>query len=137
MSKKQVFTKEEARELGISLELLNKWQSSMDIIWSFLLAYTKKDTTSKVEAIDNRIVLNYHGEVTYNIGCFFLNSSYIELKIEKENDKEFGASLSHIDQYGREGIIRCLSAIITFSNSGGNNTKSKSHESKPSRKTRS
>lgn len=108
------FTEAEAKELGEPLELLNKWQFVMDTLWGFFTAYARTEKAVTVEKKDNKILFRLNGGNDFKIFVNLYNRKYLSLCIEIEGNDEFRATVNNIDAFGKAGIIRTVSNILTY-----------------------
>lgn len=107
------FTKQDAQELNMPLPLLRKWELVMNTLWSFFLAYAKKEKKVKIKNQENKIYYKLGNGHQYIIWVDFYNNSYLCLKIEIKDVKDFEVRISKIDELGKEGIIRTVANILT------------------------
>lgn len=107
------FTAKEAKELGIPLPLLNKWQYVMDTLWSFFVAYSKTEKKVQLNNKSNSILYRLADGHHFNISVFFMNTKYLELIIRIDDNDDFEVRISNIDQFKKEGIIRTVAEILT------------------------
>lgn len=108
------FTKKDARELGMPLPLLNKWKTVMDELWCFFSSYKIRNKVVSLSAVDNVILFQNNNGHKYQIGVNFYNQKYLSLFVKIEGNDDFEAMINNIDEFGREGIIRTVAAIVTY-----------------------
>ena len=108
------FTEEEAKELGEPLELCHKWQFVMDTLWAFFLAYSQKEKNVSVVNDANLICFRLKDGHAFQIGVNFYNNKYLSLFVKIDGNDEFEATVNNIDAFGKEGIIRTVSNILTY-----------------------
>jgi hypothetical protein len=108
------FTEEDAVEMRQPLALLRKWETVMNILWNFFVAYSEAEKAVYVESQDNSIVFQLGNGNKFEIGINLVNRKYLSLFVKIEDNEEFEATVNNIDAFGEEGIIKTVSNILTF-----------------------
>lgn len=108
------FTEEDAVEMRQPLALLRKWETVMNILWNFFVAYSEAEKAVYVESQDNSIVFQLGNGNKFEIGTNLVNRKYLSLFVKIEDNEEFEATVNNIDAFGEEGIIKTVSNILTF-----------------------
>ena len=108
------FTEKDAIEMGESLPLLRKWETVMNILWSFFLAYSIREKNVSVVNDANLIRFRLKDGHNFQIGVNFYNQKYLSLFVKIEGNDEFEATINNIDAFGKEGIIKTVSHILTY-----------------------
>lgn len=109
-----MFTEKEANDIGSPIELLNKWEEVMNIMWKFFLAYAAIEKKVKVENKSNCIYFQLDHGHNFEIGVNMYNNKYLSLFIKIVDNDEFEATINNIDQFGKEGIIKVVSEVLTY-----------------------
>ena len=92
----------------IKEELANKWEFTMNVIWSFLKSYSEwepKVRFSKIE--DSKINFQLGEGLIYDIKCFFVNNKYLQLEITVAEEPDFVASDRLILLNVRVALAKC------------------------------
>lgn len=113
------FTKKDAIEIGAPLPLLRKWETVMNILWSFFLAYADAEKNVQIKSEANLIKFQLKGGNKFEIGVNLYNRKYLSLFIKIDGNDEFEATVNNIDVFGKEGIIRTVSNILTYAENVG------------------
>lgn len=108
------FTKDDEKKLGLPLPLLKKWEFVMNTLWAFMRAYQKAAEGSKVTGEKNEIQFTSQDGIRFDISLKFYNSKYLCLKITRPDISDFSVSITHIDEFGKEGMIRTVSDVLTY-----------------------
>lgn len=108
------FTEKDAVEMGKSLPLLRKWETVMNTLWSFFLAYADAEKNVQIKNEANLIKFQLKDGNKFEIGVNFYNSKYLSLFVKIDGNDEFEATINNIDAFGKEGIIRTVSNILTY-----------------------
>jgi len=108
------FTEQDASEIGEPLQLLHKWEFVMNTLWSFFLAYSEKEKNVKPFNKANVILLSLKDGHKFKIFVDIYNRKYLSLSIEIEGHEDFAVSINNIDKFGKEGILRTVSNILTY-----------------------
>lgn len=108
------FTEKEAIEMGEPLPLLHAWQFVMNTLWSFFLAYSEAEKNVSVVNDANQILFRLKGGHQFKIFVNFYNRKYLSLAVEIEGNEDFEVRINNIDSFGKEGIIRTVSNILTY-----------------------
>lgn len=108
------FTEKDAIEFDEPLPLLQKWETVMNTLWSFFLAYSNAEKNVRVRNESNLIKFQLKGGHKFEIGVNFYNREYLSLFVKIEGNEEFEATINNIDAFGKEGIIRTVSNILTY-----------------------
>lgn len=108
------FTEKDAVNLAMPLPLLKKWEKVMNILWSFFLAYAEAEKEVYIKSEDNTIKFQLGNGNKFEIGVNFCNEKYLSLFVKIECNDEFEATINNIDAFGKEGIIRTVSSILTY-----------------------
>lgn len=107
------FTEQEAKKMKLPLALLNKWDFVMNTLWAFFLAYSKAERKVVINNKENTIFFSLDKGHQFKIFVNFVNSSYLSLVIEIEGKEDSIATINYIDHFGKGGIIRVVSEILT------------------------
>lgn len=108
------FTEKDAIELGEPLPLLRKWETVMDILWSFFMSYAEAEKNVRIKSEENLIKFQLKDGNKFEIGVNFYNSKYLSLFVKIDGNDEFEATVNNIDAFGKEGIIKTVSDILTY-----------------------
>lgn len=108
------FTKLYAIKNGMPLQLLRKWETVMNTLWSFFMSYAESEKQVKVKNEDNCIKFQLANGHVFEIGVNFYNSKFLSLYVKIEGNDEFEATINNIDAFGKEGIIRTVADILTY-----------------------
>lgn len=87
----------------------------MNILWSFFSAYAKQAENVQIKNEENTIKYQTGVGHKFEIGINLINSEYLQLYIKIEGNEEFEATINNIEAFGKEGIIRTVGDILTFS----------------------
>lgn len=108
------FTEKDAVEMGEPLPLLRKWETVMNTLWSFFLAYADAEKNVQIKNESNLIKFQLKDGNKFEIGVNFYNRKYLSLFVKIDGNDEFEATVNNIDAFGKEGIIRTVSNILTY-----------------------
>ena len=109
------FTEQDAIDLRQPLSLLHKWEDLMNVLWSFFIAYSKKEKNVQVKNECNEILFRLKPGHEFRIGVDMVNSKFLSLSVKIEGNEEFEARINNIDAFGKDGIIRTVADILTYS----------------------
>lgn len=98
----------------VKKELANRWEFTMNVIWSFFKKCSEWDPKVRFSKIEDSIIIFQLGEgLTYVVKCFFINNKYLQLEITADEEPDFVASITHVNKMGEKEIIQILSSILT------------------------
>lgn len=108
------FTEKDSIKIGEPLALLRKWETVMNILWAFFSAYKHSEKNVRIKSEENLIKFQLKDGNKFEIGVNIYNSKYLSLFVKIDGNDEFEATVNNIDSFGKEGIIRTVSDILTY-----------------------